>query len=197
MKRFLILIGAALLAASAGMARADVARGLELFERGLFDESAAQLAPLAEGGVPVAQYVLGVMYLNMMVEPPDAEAAVRLITAAAESGHMQAQSELARMYRSGDGVAQDFGRMMVWYERAAEQGDVGAQLFVADGYAYGFGVEADAVEAYKWYQIAIQYWGPLAVRAREIVAEKMTAAQIAEAEKRSGVWLASHPSGQK
>jgi len=193
MKRIAFIVAAAILALQAPAARADIARGIELFERGHFDEAAAELQALAEAGVPVAQYVLGVMYLNMMVEPPASGAAVTLITAAAESGHLPAQMELARMYRDGDGVEQDFARMLHWYERAAEQGDVGAQLFVADGYAYGYGAQADPVEAYKWYDIAIRYWGPLAVRARDVLAEKMTGEQVAEAERRAGEWLAAHP----
>jgi len=174
-------------------ASADTAQGIALFERGRFDEAAAALVPEADAADPVAQYMLGVMYLNGMTEPPDAAAALRLIRAAADAGHLPAQAELARMYRTGDGVEQDLAQMMEWYRRAAEQGDVGAQLFVADGYAYGYGVAVDPVEAYKWYEIAIQYWGPLAVRAREVVGERMTDEEVAEAVRRAGAWLASHP----
>jgi hypothetical protein len=193
MIRAALLLFLAILLGPAGHARADIAHGIELFERGRYDEAAAALTPLAEAGIPVARYLLGVMYLNLMVEPPQEGAALLLLQGAAESGHLPAQTELARMYRNGDGVEQDFAKMMVWYQRAADQGDVGAQLFVADGYGYGYGVEADLVEAYKWYEIAIQYWGSLAVRARDVLAEKMTDEQIAEAVRRAGAWLASHP----
>lgn len=193
MQRLAFLLVMAMLLWPAGGARADIGRGVDLFERGRYDEAAAVLAPLAEGGDAAAQYLLGVMYLNLMVEPPREHAALRLIEGAAEAGHLTAQTELARMYRAGDGVEQDFANMMAWYERAAEQGDVGAQLFVADGYGYGYGVEPDLVEAYKWYEIAIQYWGSLAVRARDVLAEQMTDEQIAEAVRRAGDWLASRP----
>jgi TPR repeat protein len=193
MKRMAFLLLLALLLGPAGQAFADIRRGIDLFERGRFDEAAAVLTPLAEAGDPAAQYLLGVMFLNLMVEPPQEGAALLLIQGAAQTGHMPAQTELARMYRTGDGVGQDFAKMMVWYQRAAEQGDVGAQLFVADGYGYGYGVEPDLVEAYKWYEIAIRYWGSLAVRARDVLAEKMTDEQIAEAVRRAGTWLASHP----
>ena len=193
MKRLAFLLLLATLLTPAGNARADIGRGIDLFERGRYDEAAVELLALAEVGVPEAQYLLGVMYLNLMVEPPEASAALSMIEAAAQSGHLPAQAELARMYRAGDGVEQDFTRMMAWYERAAEQGDVGAQLFVADGYGYGYGVEPDLVEAYKWYEIAIRYWGSLAVRARDVLAEKMTGEEIAEAVRRTGDWLASRP----
>jgi len=193
MKRLVFLPLLAMLFGPAGVARADIWRGIDLFERGRYDEAAVELVSLAEVGLPEAQYLLGVMYLNLMVEPPAQNSALSMITAAAESGHLPAQTELARMYRAGDGVEQDFANMMAWYERAAEQGDVGAQLFVADGYGYGYGVEPDLVEAYKWYEIAIQYWGSLAVRARDVLAEQMTDEEIAEAVRRTGAWLASHP----
>lgn len=193
MKRTAFLLLLAILLGPAGGARADIARGLELFERGRYDDAAEALMPLAEAGIPVAQYFLGVMYLNLMIEPKQEDAAFLLIQGAAESGYMPAQTELARMYRTGDGVEQDFSEMMVWYQQAAEQGDVGAQLFVADGYGYGYGVKPDLVEAYKWYEIAIRYWGSLAVRARDVLAEKMTDEEVAEAVRRSSSWLASHP----
>lgn len=176
----------------ASQAQADLARGLDLFERGRFDDAAVELMPLVEAGDRAAEYVLGVMYLNRMVEAPEGTSGPALIERAAEAGHLPAQTELARMYRTGDGVSQDFARMMKWYRRAAEQGDVGAQLFLADGYAYGYGVEPDLVEAYKWYEIAIQYWGPLAVRAREVIGERMTEAQIAEAVRRAQTWISAH-----
>jgi TPR repeat protein len=193
MKRMALLLSLALLTGPIGHARADIARGVELFERGRYDEAATALMPMAEAGVPVAQYLLGVMYLNLMVEPPQDGAALLLLRDAAQAGYLSAQTELARMYRNGDGVEQDFVKMMGWYQRAAEQGDVGAQLFVADCYGYGYGVEVDLVEAYKWYEIAIQYWGSLAVRARDVLAEKMTDDEIAEAVRRAGAWLSSHP----
>ncbi|MFQ5565478.1 MAG: tetratricopeptide repeat protein [Paracoccaceae bacterium] len=193
MKRLAFLPVMATLLGPVGDARADIRHGIDLFERGHYDEAAVELKAMAEVGVPEAQYLLGVMYLNLMVEPPAPDSALALIEAAAQSGHLPAQTELARMYRAGEGVEQDFTKMMAWYERAAEQGDVGAQLFVADGYGYGYGVEPDLVEAYKWYEIAIQYWGSLAVRARDVLAEKMTDEEIAEAVRRAGAWLASHP----
>lgn len=193
MTRHLRVISLVALLALPQAAQADVTQALDLFERGRIDEAAEALSPLAEGGDPTAQYLLGVMYLNLMVEPPSGTSAFDLITRAAEADHIAAQAELARMYRDGEGVERDFAKMMVWYERAAENGDVGAQLFVADGYAYGYGVPQDRVEAYKWYEIAIRYWGPLAVRARDVVAENMSDEEVADAVRRAGDWLAAHP----
>ena len=193
MIRMLHRLVLALAIALPGQAAAeDAAKALELFERGEFEESATMLEPLSDAGDPAASYILGIMHLNLVLENADQLTGAQLIESAAENNHLPAQTELARMYRMGDGVEQDFAKMMVWYQRAAEQGDVGSQLFVADGYAYGYGVPTDLVEAYKWYEIAIQYWGALAVRAREIVAERMTDEQIAEAVQQAGEWLQKH-----
>lgn len=96
-------------------------------------------------------------------------------------------------YKTGDHVKADPDKMLACYKRAADSGDVGAQLFVADAYAYGHGVKVDRVAAYMWYDIAVDYWGPLAVRARDLVAEKMTSREIAEAESRANEWRAAHP----
>jgi TPR repeat protein len=184
-----LLLAAIVAVSPLAPARADLRSGLENFERGNFEVAETQLRPLAEEGDPNAQYALGIMLLNGYIEDPDETAALTWLTRAAEQGYLQAQTELARMYRIGDGVEQDFDAMARWYRRAAEQGDVGAQLLLADSYAYGYGVPKDPVEAYMWYEIAIQYWGPLAVRARDVLGETMSAEEIALAVTRASAWL--------
>lgn len=188
-----LLLAAALVAAKPADGRADLSRGMELFSKGRFEEAARELEGPAAAGEPAALYVLGILYRDGIVETPEGVDPVALIARAGEAGYLPAQTELARMYQTGDGVAQDFAKMMIWYRRAAEQGDVGAQLLVADGYAYGLGVPEDPVEAYMWYEIAIRYWGALAVAARDVLAERMTKEQIAEAVRRAADWLAAHP----
>jgi len=192
MRRYLLAIPLCAALALPGLARADLVKGIELFERGRFDDAVEVLSPLAESS-PQAQYVLGVIYHTGIIEAPQGASGLELITRSAEAGYLPAQNELGRIYRTGDGVEQDFAAMMHWYEKAASGGDVGAQLFVADGYAYGYGVEQNRIEAYKWYEIAIRYWGALAVRAREVVAEEMNEQDIAEAVRRAGAWFAEHP----
>lgn len=184
-----LAVAAILIAALVDSAFADLQAGFALFERGDYAAAQRQLQPLAEQGDPTAQYALGIIYLNEFVEPPTPDAAAIWIRKAAEQGYLLAQTELARMYRTGDGVSQDFSEMVKWYCKAAEQGDVGAQLLMADSYAYGYGVEPDHVRAYMWYEIAIRYWGPLAVRARDMIAAKMTSEQVAEAVMLAGDWF--------
>lgn len=190
MKRiFALTVALALTLSATGAAWAQLARGLELFERGEFGASAEVLAPLAKSGDATAQYVLGVMYLNAMVEAPSGTAALELLTSSGTAGLDKAQVELARMYREGHGVEQDFSKSFQWSMKAAEGGDVGAQLQVADYFAFGHGTGRDAVEAYKWYEIAGLYWGSLAVNARDFVAQSMSEDQIAAAKERAQVWI--------
>lgn len=194
MRRISLIAALALAALFPAGASADLGRGIELFERGEFARSYNELLPDAERGDQVAQYVVGVILLNNLApNPPKTKDAAYWITRSAEHGYLRAQSELARMYRTGDGVQEDLAKAVAWYRKAAEAGDVGAQLFVADAYAYGHGVEIDYVEAYMWYEIALEYWGSLAVRARDVVAEKMTSEQVSEAERRARTWQRAHP----
>ena len=173
----------------AGAATAQLAEGIELFDRGEFSAAAEALSPLAKGGDATAQYILGSMYLNRMVEPPSETAAVDLLNSSGNAGFEKAQVELARMYREGHGVPQDFAKSFLWSMKAAEGGDVGAQLQVADSFAFGHGVDRNPVEAYKWYEIAVLYWGSLAVNARDVVAETMTPEQIATAKEHAQAWI--------
>jgi len=190
MKRcFALAIATAFILAGAGAARAQLSKGVDLFDRGEFGAAAQVLSPLAKDGDPKARYVLGVMYLNGMVQPPSQTAAAELMIGSGEAGFEKAQVELARMYREGHGVEQDFAKSFFWSMKAAEGGDVGAQLQVADSFAFGHGVNRDPVEAYKWYEIALLYWGSLAVNARDLVAASMSPDQIAKAKQQAESWI--------
>lgn len=182
--RIFVLALVACLCASAP-ARADLDTGLTLFEQGNYSAALSALLPEAEAGNAHAQYVVGIVLAQGYVAAADPPAGADWLRRAAEQGYVQAQVELARMYRTGDGVPEDPAEMVKWYRRAAQQGDVGAQLFIADAYAYGHGVTPDLIEAYAWYEIAMRYWGHLAEHARQAVADRLDAAQIAEAKARA------------
>ncbi|MDP2602813.1 MAG: hypothetical protein Q8S00_09515 [Deltaproteobacteria bacterium] len=82
---------------------------------------------------------------------------------------------------------------MSWYRKAAEQGLAPAQYNLGLMYTKGQGVTQDNVEAHKWFNILAAYSTDkeaqdTATKGRNIVAEKMTPAQIAEAQKRAREW---------
>ncbi len=115
----------------------------------------------------------------------------------AEQGDAKAQYILGRMYDLGEGVPQDYAEAAKWYRKAAEQGDAKAQFALGAMYSYGRGVPQDYVQAHKWYNLAASRYAPesdrdRAVKNRDILAAKMTPAQIAEAQQLAREWKEKH-----
>jgi uncharacterized protein len=84
---------------------------------------------------------------------------------------------------------------VTWYRKAADQGNPVAQLFLGLMYYNGQGVPQDYVQAHKWYNLAgaripasDTQNHKMAVKNRDIVAKKMTPAQIAEAQRLAREW---------
>ena len=113
----------------------------------------------------------------------------------AQEGHAVPQNILGIMYHDEVGVLQDNTEAVKWWRRAAEQGYDLAQFFLAYSYYKGRGVPKDYVSSYMWFSLATTF-APNNERRenhasfRDMVAEKMTLAQIAEAERlsREGGW---------
>ncbi len=123
----------------------------------------------------------------------DYAAALREFRPLAEQGNAKAQYNLGLMYYNGEGVPQDYAEAVKWYRKAAEQGHAKAQLFLGNMYGNGQGVPQDYVQAYMWYILAASRFPPgkghdLAVKNRDIVAEKMTPEQKSEAQKLAREW---------
>ena len=74
----------------------------------------------------------------------------------------------------------------------AEQGDARAQVALGFRYALGVGVPQDYVEAHMWFNLAAAQSSAedrdRRVKARNDVAKRMTAEQIAEAQRRAREW---------
>jgi len=125
----------------------------------------------------------------------DYATALRLWRPRAAQGVALAQNNLGLMYYNGQGLSQDYDEAAKWYRLAAEQGNATAQSNLGSMYYSGEGVPQDYVQAYMWVSLAASRFPPSAkedreqaARHREIVAAKMTAAQLAEARKRVGEW---------
>jgi hypothetical protein len=97
------------------------------------------------------------------------------------------------LYHSGKGVPKDFVEMAKWYRKAADQGYNIAQGFLGTAYKHGWGVPQDYVQAYLWFQLAAAHGWPASDR--DIVAAKMTPAQIAEAKKAAAEWRPAASAG--
>ena len=102
-------------------------------------------------------------------------------------------------------VAQDLGKGAEAYDNGdyatalrefrplADQGTALAQFNLGFMYEYGDGVPQDLVEAHKWYNLSASRGDTLAVENRDLIAEKMTPADISKAQSLAREWLEKHP----
>jgi hypothetical protein len=111
----------------------------------------------------------------------------------AEEGHALAQGSLGVMYNEGLSVAQNYDKAVAWFGKAAEQGHAEAQNNLGLMYEKGHGVTQDFVQAQMWFNLAAAKGDEDATKNRDIVAGKMTPAQIAEAQRLAGEWTEKHP----
>jgi len=147
----------------------------------------------AEQGEAMAQNNLGGMYDRGKGVPENYKEALKWYRKAADQGFDIAQFNLGTMYFNGRGVVQDYTKAVKLYRLAAEQGDAQAQLNLGVMYLDGFGETKDYVKAHKWSNIAAFYLQPgdykkLAQKNRNIAEERMTPAQVAEAQKLASEW---------
>jgi uncharacterized protein len=86
------------------------------------------------------------------------------------------------------GVTQDYSAAASWYRKAADQGHSEAQNNLGTAYYYGRGVPQDYINSHKWLNLSAARGNKDAARNRDIVAKKMTPAQITEAQKLAREW---------
>ena len=124
-----------------------------------------------------------------------AESATEWLRMAAEKGHADAQFLLGQRYRhssSGDGrngaSKENYAEALKWYRDAAMQGHPSAQFSLGIMSMNGEGMEQDLLQAYMWFDLVASREADPKHRAylidmRTTVAQKMTSAQTAEAQK--------------
>ncbi|MCL2022440.1 MAG: sel1 repeat family protein [Betaproteobacteria bacterium] len=142
--------------------------------------SLPELTQRAEEGDAEAQTNLGFMYAEGQSVPQDFQEAARWWRKAADKGHVAAQFSLGSMYDNGEGVGQDLRQAVHWYHKAAGQGFAPALFNLGNMYENGEGVPQDIVLAYAFLSLAAAGGNNDAVVARDIVAERMSSAQIEE-----------------
>ncbi len=88
----------------------------------------------------------------------------------------------------------------MWFRKAADRGNAPAQYSLGLMYAKGQGVPQDYVLAHFWFNLAASRavkvkqaaqaaTRDLAVKARDLVAAKMTPSQVAEAQRMARQWV--------
>ena len=124
--------------------------------------------------------------------PVQAQTPTDALRARAEAGVAEDQYLLGVRYRNGRGVPENDAEAVRWYRLAADQGYASAQVNLGFMYRNGDGVPEDYVQAHMWFNLAAaQSSGGGRDRLeenRDIVAAKMTAEQIAEAQRRAREW---------
>jgi len=164
-------------------------------------EAAKWFQKAAEQGDARAQWLLGHMYTTGEGLKQDSGEAARWFRRAADHGLPEAQTSLGRMLAEGDGVPKDGADAVMWFRKAAGQGDAFGQYLLGGAYLWGEGVPVNYTLAYAWSSLAAASGFEAAKELRDVLAEKMTREQIAEAQKiasdfRPKKWT-TEPQGQQ
>ena len=182
-----------LVAIFAAPAWAGFDEGVAAYKRGDYATALREWRSLAAQGDAAAQYNLGLMYNKGQSVPQDYAEAVKWYRRAAKQGNGGGQANLGYMYDVGLAVPQDYAWAAKWYRRAANQGNAVGQTNLGVMYSKGRGVPQDYVQAHMWHNLAVSNLAAgvdrdKAVKYRDIVAAKMTPAQIAEAQRLAREW---------
>ncbi len=172
--RYLIIVALAVVLALP-VAAQNFEKGMEAYQRGDYAAALREWRPLAEQGLAMAQFNLGLMYNFGRGIPQDDAEAMRWYRTAAEQGLADAQFRLGYMYALGNNyvlfsadlfndeealqsagrdVPQDDAEAVKWYRNAAEQGYAPAQHGLGVMYDTGRGVPQDDVQAHLWLNLA-------------------------------------------
>lgn len=112
--------------------------------------------PAAAGGDPVAQNVMGLLYLEGKVVPRDAGVAIGWFTKSAAQGFAKASTNLGRLYLDGALVPKDEQRALSYFQDGVRAGDAAARYLLGKMYEDGTAVERSLVRAEALYRAAIE-----------------------------------------
>ena len=158
------------------------------YGRGDYATSLRLIRPLADQGDANAQFNLGVRYDNGEGVPQNNVEALKWYWLAANQGLANAQYNLGVRYGEGRGVPQNEAEAVKWYRLAANQGLADAQYNLGGRYDNGEGVPRNYVNAYMWFNLAAAQGYQDAEKNRDLVKQRMTPAQIIEAQELAREW---------
>ena len=121
----------------------------------------------------------------------DYVAAFEILRPLAEQGDAEASFNLGVMYANGLGVTQNDTEAVHWYWLAATQGNSAAQNNLGLMYFEGRGQLQDYVMAHMWFNIAGANGLSNAISGRDAVELRAPPSQIADAQARARVCLAT------
>lgn len=96
-------------------------------------------------------YHTGDVTVNGITISRDEDLALYWYQKAAEQGHTEAQSQLAAMFYSGNGVKQDYQQAAYWGIRAAKSDNAQSQYIIGLMYYFARGFNRDYQQARYWF----------------------------------------------
>ena len=118
------------------------------------------------------------------VKSGDFATALREWKPLADQGHGRAQNGMGVMHATGKGVPRNYKTAVKWFKLSAKNGDMRGQNSLGVMYEKGQGVIQDYVRAHMWLNIAASSVNSKnASKNRDIVAKRMTPADISTAQK--------------
>jgi uncharacterized protein len=159
-----------------------------------YDRALRWYRTAADQGDAAAETSLGEMYANGEGVSQSFPEALKWIRKAAGRGYDDAQYHLGVFYENAHGVPHDSAVAAAWYRKAADQGMGRAQLNLGFLRAAAY----DFVQAHMWFTLAIARLErsdaknrDIAAKSRDTIAAAMTAAELAEAQRRAAEWRPS------
>lgn len=89
-------------------------------------------------------------------------------------------------------MAQDYAQAVKWYRLAAEQGYAEAQNNLGGMYYAGKSVPQDFSSAHMWFNVSGANGHQSASKQRDLIASKMLAADLSEAQRRARMCMESN-----
>jgi localization factor PodJL len=153
-----------------------------------FKEAAKWYQNSADKGFAQAEYRLGTLYERGLGVKTDRSRAAAWYQRAAEQGNVKAMHNLAVLSADQTDDSPDYVTAAHWFEEAAKHGLPESQFNLAVLYENGLGVKADMTRAFMWLSLAAHTGDKDAVHRLSILRGKLTADQIASAEKMADNW---------
>jgi TPR repeat protein len=186
-----LALAAVLVLGLAAPAGADFEDGKAAYERGDYARAYQEFLPLAAQGHTEAQAAL-------CHSPPwGREPDVNWCRFVAEQGYAEAQYTLGMAFYIGWGAPRNSEEAAKWLLPLAQKGHGAAQFALGEMYYEGWGVPQSYIQAYMWVKLAAVRLPPgverdLAVEGVDIIANKISPSQVAEAQKAAREWLEKH-----
>ena len=126
------------------------------YDRGDHARSAEYAAMGAALDCTDSIYNLGYMHRKGEGVEKDFAEAMRLLSVAAERGHVKAMYHIGIMHDNGEGVPKDKTEAVRWYQKAAELGHPGSMVNLGYMYGKGEGVEQSYEKERRLYERAAE-----------------------------------------